>query len=131
MKLILDVDSPVERGCLPIFAPLLPMKHAFCLARSTFSLFSLPLPSPSFILTIGQRNVSLSFLFACFYLVADPVGESFPTDAAGFAVQWEAYAALPSRASIFLCEYLLPSSDLRGTASCLDRSVCPSHEPPA
>src|SRR6266516_5784895 len=73
MKLILDVDSPVERGCLPIFAPLLPMKHAFCLARSTFSLFSLPLPSPSFILTIGQRNVSLSFLFACFYLVADPV----------------------------------------------------------
>src|SRR6266496_2316658 len=74
MKLILDVDSPVERGCLPIFAPLLPMKHAFCLARSTFSLFSLPLPSPSFILTIGQRNVSLSFLFACFYLVADHVG---------------------------------------------------------
>src|SRR6266516_1665003 len=61
MKLILDVDSPVERVRLPIFAPLFPMKHAFCLTRSIFSLFSLPLPSPSFVLTTGQRNVSLPF----------------------------------------------------------------------
>jgi hypothetical protein len=64
----LDVDSPVERVRLPIFSPLFPMKHAFCLTRSIFFLFSLLLPSPSFILTTGQRNVFLAFLFVCYYL---------------------------------------------------------------
>src|SRR5712691_1504018 len=39
-KLILDLDFPVERVRLPLFAPLFPMDHAFCQTRSRgFSLF--------------------------------------------------------------------------------------------
>ena len=44
-KLVLDLDSPVERARLPIFAPLFPLDHAFCHTRSmmpcSFLCFSL------------------------------------------------------------------------------------------
>ena len=38
-KLILDLDAPVERVRLLIFAPTFPMGHAFCLTRLVMCFF--------------------------------------------------------------------------------------------
>jgi hypothetical protein len=91
MKLILDLDSPVERVRLPIFTPLFPIKHAFYQIRSIFFSFFLLLPSPSFVLPRGRRAYfTLFYPLACISLRIPWAIDMYNKDSKGTA----AYKAL-------------------------------------